>query len=60
MFHDHTVLIMHKLDVLWRTSLTMVFSDGINESQKILSKLEESVFDWTTRLDATWVLMRNR
>ena len=60
MYHDHNVFITHKLDVLRWTSLTMVFSDGINESQKILSKLEELVFDWTTRLDATWVLMRNR
>lgn len=57
MYRDHNVFITHKLGVLRRMSLKAVFSDGINDNQKIL---EESVCDWTTRPDATWVLKRNR
>lgn len=43
MYHDYNVFLTHKLDVVRRTSLTAMFSDEIDESYKIPSKLEESV-----------------
>jgi hypothetical protein len=34
MYHDHNVFITDKLDVLRQTSLTAVFSNGMNEKSE--------------------------